>query len=374
MLASVIKHYRESGLAKTALILVPSGFVMEQTADKLEQFGCGPVGRVGFGYAYRPDREIQVAIVDSAYRSMNSEHSPWVTEPDMLLLDEAHHARAMMWSSVCSACQAKYRWAYTATVHDDPKKYSYSDLLLFGLIGPVIFEIRSKELRDRGHLAYPLVTMIKPKTGKIPVWGWRPVYNAGIVNNKVRNSLITSIAQSCYDGGYKSLIFVGRKEQGHKLANRLAMLGTECLFVHGGATVWQYLPSGARHQYTWSIKELADYVNDRDRAAVITTQVMDEGVDIPIINVLIMGTGMKKYRRTIQRAGRGMRPKKGNNRVFIFDFWDENHKFLESQSEYRMWTYREEEYEISSSLEYTEEVMGIRLNIERELFLKEKRR
>jgi superfamily II DNA or RNA helicase len=81
-----------------------------------------------------------------------------------------------------------------------------------------------------------------------------------------------------------------------------------------------------------------------------------------------MATGMKKYRRTVQRAGRGMRPKNGTNKVYIFDFWDENHLFLKRQSEYRLWTYREEEFDISESLNETANGMGIPIEIRRHNF------
>lgn len=372
MMGSTIAHYRQQGLAETALVLVPSGFIMEQTANRFERYGLGDVGRIGYGHKFKPGRAINVCIVDSAYRLVMSEPPEFIYQPDMLFLDEAHHAKAKMWATVCRECLAPNRWAFTATVHDDPKQFSRSDLLLFGLVGPMIFEIRSKELRTRGYLANPHVTMIKPDSGQIPIWSWLGVYKAGIVGNKIRNSLICTIADSCYKGGYKSLIFVGRKEHGHKLCQMLAHLGDESIFVHGGATVWVYKPSGSVRPERWSIDDVAAYVNERKHAIIVSTQVLDEGVDIPIINVLIMGTGMKKYRRTVQRAGRGMRPKGGDNRVFIFDFWDENHLFLSRQSEYRMWTYQEEEYEISGSLEETEQLMGIKLNLDTKLFYKVK--
>jgi superfamily II DNA or RNA helicase len=99
----------------------------------------------------------------------------------------------------------------------------------------------------------------------------------------------------------------------------------------------------------------------------VTTQVLDEGIDVPAVNVLIMATGLEKYRRTVQRCGRGMRPKPGQNKVFIFDFYDENHPYLKKHSDYRMWTYREEEYDISESLEQTMEIIGCPLVAMRDL-------
>jgi ERCC4-related helicase len=154
------------------------------------------------------------------------------------------------------------------------------------------------------------------------------------------------------------MIFVGRRAHGHQLAKYLAAFGCEALFVHGGSNVYLYRPSGHMQHDVWTIEQIAEYVNSRERCILICTQVLDEGVDIPVINVLIMAAALKKYRRTVQRAGRGMRPKEGQNRVFIFDFWDEGHPYLVKHSDYRKWTYEREEYDFSESLNKTAEVMG----------------
>jgi superfamily II DNA or RNA helicase len=253
-------------------------------------------------------------------------------------------------------------------VHDDPERYSYSDLVLIGLIGPIIYEIRSKELRERGYLADPLVTILKTRTGRIPMWNWQTVYDIGIVRNKVRNSMIVSLAKSCHRSGYKTMIFVGRRKHGHNLAQALSRLvSCQCVFVHGESTAFIYNPSGSVRKERWDVSDIADYINNNENAILITTTVLDEGLDVPVINVLIMGTGMKKYRRTVQRCGRGMRPKDGQNKVYIFDFWDEGHVFVRKQSEYRLWTYKIEEFDISDSLDATADCMGVELEIDRHL-------
>lgn len=367
MAAAAICHMRTYADVKRVLYLVPTGFLMEQTAKKLRSWGIENVCEVGYGKQYEPGADVYVCIVDSAYRLLNSESTD-IEDVELIILDEAHHASSKMWTQLCEEIKAPYRLAYTATVHENPECYSYSDLVLIGLVGPIIFEIRSKELRERGYLADPIVTMLKTKSGAVPVWSWDEVYKTGIVNNKVRNSIITSLAQSCYDGGFKVMVFVGRKAHGHALCEYLASQNCDCVFIQGQRTAHEYKPSGVILRHKWSVDDIAEYVNSRERMILVTTQVLDEGLDVPVINVLIMATGMKKYRRTVQRAGRGMRPKNGTNKVYIFDFWDENHLFLKRQSEYRMMTYREEEFDIAESIHETAAGMGIPIAIQRHSF------
>jgi len=356
MAAAAVEHFRHLGLGWNTVFLTPTVFLMQQTAKKLEQFGFTNVARVGGGHHYNGE-DIAVYVVNSALNDIKS-GDDFIRKADILVLDEAHHAKADSWIRVCEACKAPIRLSFTATLYDSPEKYSYEDLVLLGLTGRMFYSVRSAELRRRGFLADPLVTVLPVKAGRIPVWGWSKVYRLGVVGNTLRNSMIVTLAESVYRGGHKAMVFVGQKKHGHLFGGMLAYLGCESVFVHGGSTVHIYNKSGSVQTKRWDVDDIGNYVNSRDRCILITTQVLDEGLDVPVINVLIMATGMKKYRRTVQRAGRGMRPKAGQNRVFIFDFWDTNHPYLQKQSEYRLWTYTEEEFELSSSLEYTSKVIG----------------
>jgi len=373
MVASAIQHYRTYGLAESFVAVVPSVYLMQQMANSFEKYGLGDVIRVGGKDKFPArlnGRSIAVFVVNSAANALRHNRNgsgQFLRYADALFFEEAHHAKAKTYRIVGEESQAKIRLAVTATVHENPEQWSYGDLVLMGLTGKIYCEIRSKELRARGFLADPLVTMLKVKTGSIPAWSWNNVYKKGIVGNKVRNSMIVSLASSVYEGDNKVMVFVGEKKHGHNLAQQLGWMGCDCVFVHGGGKAHIYNTRGECRTMNWDVDDIGRYVNARERCILITTQVLDEGLDVPVINVLIMATGMEKYRRTLQRCGRGMRPKEGQNKVFIFDFYDENHRYLEKHSKYRMWTYREEEYEISESLDQTMEILGCPVVVLRDL-------
>jgi superfamily II DNA or RNA helicase len=370
--AAIIQHMRAFDLGERAVALVPSVFLMQQMADRFEARGLGEVIRVG-GSSKFPrrirDRDTAIFVVNSAHRALQRDTpaANFIREADLLLLEEAHHTKADTWTDVARQCGARLRFALTATAFDKPGQWSYGDLALVGLSGKIICNVRSRELRTRGYLADPLVTMLRTASPQIRNWSWKTVYEYGIVENHIRNSMITSLAASVYEAGHKIMIFVGRKSHGHRLCRSLSMLGCDAVFVHGGSTAIQYLASGRYEQKTWRVADIAEFVNSREQCVLITTQVLDEGLDVPVINVLIMATGMEKYRRTIQRCGRGMRPKEGQNRVFVFDFYDDQHPFLKKHSEYRLWTYRTEEYDIAESLEQTMSSLDCPLTIMRDM-------
>lgn len=364
--AGLYAHLSFYGFAENAVILVPTVFLMEQMTNRLQMFGFNSVCCVGGGSKYKPGYKVYVFVVDSAYRGLDKpEVKECIENAEVLLLDEAHHAGANSWTKVCEACLAPYRYAFTATVYDDPSQYSKMDLVLIGLIGPVIFEVRSKELRDRGYLADPLVTVLVTESPQVRVWDWDSVYKIGVVQNRRRNNVIKTLACKCFEAGSKVMIFVGRKNHGHDLAAGITeQLGKEVCFVHGNNTAYLYKPMKRVSRQRWSVDDVASYINDRDKAILITTTVLDEGLDVPVIDVLIMGTAMKKYRRTVQRCGRGMRPKEGHNRVYIFDFYDNNHPYLEKHSRYRLWTYKSEMFDMSRSLAATAKVMGADISVD----------
>ena len=67
---------------------------------------------------------------------------------------------------------------------------------------------------------------------------------------------------------------------------------------------------------------------------MILTNIFDEGVDTPEVDALIMAAGGKSSIETLQRLGRGMRAKE-DNRVFVFDFYDTTHIYLNRHAEAR---------------------------------------
>ena len=272
MAAASIAHFQRRGTVDTTFVLCPTVFLMQQMANKFEEFGFDKIGRIGGGKRFKQGCKTAIYVVDSAINDLDKggPSAEFLMNADMMGLEEAHHAKATRWTDVAHAARAKIRLAFTATVHENPTQWSYEDLVLLGVTGPIIFNVRSKELRLLGYLADPLVTTLRVRW-KISGFDWHRVYKQGIVLNNRRNSMIISIATSTYEAGFKSMIFVGEKKHGHLLAESCAKMGCEAVFVHGGGRSWIYHPSGARDFNYWNVEDIAEYVNSRDQCILVST-------------------------------------------------------------------------------------------------------
>jgi superfamily II DNA or RNA helicase len=161
---------------------------------------------------------------------------------------------------------------------------------------------------------------------------WGQVYGMGIVDNDYRNGVIAQYAHDLDKAGLATLILVKELAHGKGLKERLEALGSKSRFVNGSTT-----------------DDMLDRRVGQFEAGtlniLIATSIFDEGVDIPAIRAIIMGTGGQSKISTLQRIGRGLRHKTGDNRVFIFDFFDDTHRFLRDHATKRLETCRAEDHE-----------------------------
>jgi superfamily II DNA or RNA helicase len=111
--------------------------------------------------------------------------------------------------------------------------------------------------------------------------------------------------------------------------------GIECVFIHGSAVdrnaAFSDFKAGAL-------------------STLISSSILDEGVDIDIIRKLVLGAGGKggeASRQILQRVGRSLRKKKeGENTVQIWDIIDANNRYLSRHSFHRLSIYEREGFEI----------------------------
>ncbi|GEO79633.1 helicase [Companilactobacillus mindensis DSM 14500] len=111
------------------------------------------------------------------------------------------------------------------------------------------------------------------------------------------------------------LIFVSRIEEGRELANKLKERNIDTIFVSASDTV--ETRENAVHQ-----------LNNGDLQYIITVDIFNEGVDIPIVNQIIMMRPTKSSIIFLQQLGRGLRKAPHKEFVTILDFignYDENY-------------------------------------------------
>jgi len=157
---------------------------------------------------------------------------------------------------------------------------------------------------------------------------WQVGRDFGIVKNIRRNEAIIAAASR---HELPTLVLVNQVEHGISLANRI--LGAEPCYAAMGK------------------KKRAD-VLERFRfgyiRCIVATSLADEGLDLPMASVLVLGSGGRSSAKAEQRTGRVLRSFAGKTEGIIYDFLDRQHPTMERQAKARVALYRKLGYRITT--------------------------
>ena len=247
---------------------------------------------------------------------------------DAVVIDEAHTLPAQsFWRVAMSLKNAYYRIALSGTPLARGDKRS---LFTIASTGPIIHQVKTEELVDRGILARPKIKML-PCYQVSKAATWQGAYGESVVRSAHRNSLVVEAAKQA---AKPCLVFVKEIKHGKILRERLTKAGLSADFVWGSDSV------AARDH---AVERLVRGETD----VLVCSVVFQEGVDIPELASVIIGSGGKSVIATLQRIGRGMRNNKGKKlEVEIFDIMDKGNKWLEDHARTRRRAYLKESHEV----------------------------
>ena len=157
-------------------------------------------------------------------------------------------------------------------------------------------------------------------TGSAP---WPLCYQVGIVSDSKRNEAVVRLAEL---SPKPCLILIKDIEHGDEL---YTMLGGHAAFIHGNT------PNGSR-------EAVLDAMRNGHQPIVLSSVILDEGVDVPAIRSLVLAGGTKARHRIKQRIGRGMRAVEGKHKLMVWDFADAG-KYLGAHARDRQILYSREE-------------------------------
>ena len=258
-----------------------------------------------------------------------------VGDTKIILVDEGHHSKSdTTFDTLLKFWNAPYLYAMTGSIDTKDK---LSDQRLKGLYDKVIYTVSNDELIGRGISAKPTINLVKIK-GNIGLTNdedknYMAVYEKGIVTFESRNNLIVGLAKKMYETDKTSLLIVNRVEHGEILQQMFSEMGIESKFISG--------------ETSSADRETAKQeVSSGKLKVLIATTIFDEGVSINNIDVLFMVSSTKSLRLILQRVGRVLRKKKGDNTAIVFDFIDTTHIFLKKHAEDRIKIYKSQGFDI----------------------------
>lgn len=316
--------------ARSTLVVVPTIDLMHQWYDTLQSyFGEIQVGLIGGGYF--EVLPLTVITYDSAHRHLENLGNRF----GLIVFDECHHLPSATYRMSAELAIAPYRLGLSAT----PERVDGGHFGMAELIGPCVYRKTISELSGQ-YLAEYEVIEIAARLSKDELAAYRQ--NRAVYLDFLRDKDIKMtpgnwqrfIRLTCRskDGRRAFLAYLKQKEIAQATPAKLQILhklikkhhkDRVLIFTHDNATAYkisqEFLLPIITHQT--KAKERRQYLlgfNDGTYSILVTSKVLNEGVNIPAANIGVILSGSGSVREHVQRLGRILR-KLGDKKALLYE-------------------------------------------------------
>ncbi len=323
-------------LQRPALILVPTIDLLTQWCGVIEKFFHYAPGMLGGGA--REIKPITVSTYDSALLNIEFIGNRFA----LLIADECHHLPSPE-NRLCAAMSiAPFRLGLSAT----PELNEEYSAVMKELLGDVVCEINISELTGTVLSSYDVVKIPVELSGdEAAVYARnRAVYTAflrrwGINFSRPSGWADFLIASARYPGGKEAF-------QAFLTQRRIARAGkakldavAQILLRHPGESTIIFtadndaayeigrkflLPVLTHHTKAAERKDFLDRFRSGEYPILVTSKVLNEGVDVPAAAVGIVVSGSGSVREHVQRLGRILRPAPDKPRAVLYELVSAN--------------------------------------------------
>lgn len=308
-----------------ALCLVPTRALLHQWRTELGRFYPGPIGCLGDGS--HALEAITVATFESAYRAVERIGNRF----ELLVVDEAHHFGNGARDEALEMCVAPRRLALTATSPGGEALARVTELM-----GPCVCELRVADLSGLWLADFQCIDLalrLNPDEQKRydfaqrvfraffrrfrainPTATWRD-FTTFATRSEAGREAVAAFRRSREVANYAeakraALAALLREHRGQKLL----------VFTSDNATAYAIAREHLIMPMTCDIGRV-----ERERAlaafragelrALVSAQVLNEGIDVPDAEVAIIVGGTRGEREHVQRVGRLLRPRPGKSAI-----------------------------------------------------------
>lgn len=340
----------QAAVAKTldrkSVIFVQRAGLLEQHVENLRKWGLDP--GVVQGSIKDFHKQHVVAMLQTVWSNIKDRKMlEWLQSVEVMQIDECHHASADTFYRAALNCPASWRLGYSGTPYDSldmaAGKFNSDTWRLVGLFGPPIVDVSLQQLQDLGLTVPVHILQVKmeeqPDVSAIDGNNWHAVHEAGVTQNDARNDTIVEIASNLVEQGYLPLVLVKLVSHGELLFERFREADMLPLFAKGGKGILTCQGQGS----DWvrgSIGDAYSQLLQGHGNILISTQIGDEGVDLPHVDSLILAVGGKGDQVTTQRIFRPLTATGTKKRAVVIDFDDRQHGVLKRHSATRRRVYR----------------------------------
>jgi superfamily II DNA or RNA helicase len=329
----------------STLVIVPTLDLLHQWYACLENAFGVPVG-----VWYGQEKQLEPMTV-TTYPSAWAHAETLGNQFRLLIFDEIHHLPAPSWHEIALMCAAPYRLGLTATYpqvrpdwargHRSTTSIQNPAALLDELVGPVLYRKHIDDLSGKQLAEYRTLRIridLKPEeraaydaayqvyTGYVREARLRERYGPGWWHALTRRSAYQARARTAKVAELKL------KEIVHQAQGKLEALD-QLLREHHGQRLLVFTAHN-RLAYQISRRHLIPAITHQTKAAerkailddfragtyqaIVTTKVLNEGIDVPEAKIAVILSGSSSAREYIQRLGRVLR-KKGNTQALLYE-------------------------------------------------------
>jgi len=316
--------------ARPALVITPTIDLLNQWYSELLAAFDTSVGLMGGGdYDIQP---LTVTTYDSAYIHLER----WGNRFGLLVFDECHHLPGPTYMLAAIGSLAPYRLGLTAT----PERADGQEALLPGLIGPIVYRREIKQLAGDYLAEYHTQRRyvdLSPEE-KQRYQQARDQYRHFVEERGISMGSPEGwqrFIRETYRSAEGRAAFKAYREQKRiaqaapaklrELENLLDQHRRDrvLVFTADNATVYhiarKFLAPAITHQTkTKERKTILQRFHKGDYNVLVTSQVLNEGVDVPAANVGIILSGTGSVREHVQRLGRLLR-KHGDKQATLYE-------------------------------------------------------
>lgn len=319
--------------------------LLYQMRETLEKMLCAKIGIIGDGIV--DIHKINVCTVWTAANALGEKYTPFddedyskeerfdnesremivktIREAEMTIYDECQMLATRTLQTINAASDSAY---YKCALSGTPWRDDGADLLLEAVCGEIIVEVTASELIHDGWLVTPKIKFIDvPEYNGDLSEQYHSIYKSYIVENEVRNNIIIKAATKLVEKNRKVLILVKNIKHGEILLDSLRGK-FEVYFVKGD------VDSTERNRIR------KDFVDGKIQI-IIATVIYDQGIDLPVLDSMILAGSGKSSGRALQRLGRVIRQYPGKKDAIVVDFID-HAKYLREHTAKRIEIYRRE--------------------------------
>jgi superfamily II DNA or RNA helicase len=317
-------------VSRPTIVVTPTIDLLNQWYDELLSAFEVPVGLMGGGnYEIQP---LTVTTYDSAYIHLDR----WGNRFGLIVFDECHHLPGPTYAMAATGSIAPFRLGLTAT----PEREDGQESRLPELIGPIVYRREIKQLtgnilapykierryvelsaeeRERYELARTLYRRFVEER-RISLGGphgWQRFLRETCRSAEGRTAFQAYREQKCIAlAAPAKLQLLERLLDKHR-ADRVL------IFTYDNATVYQIarrllVPAITHQTKTKERRQILSHFRSGEYPILVTSQVLNEGVDVPAANIGIILSGTGSVREHVQRLGRLLR-RHGDKEALLYE-------------------------------------------------------